>query len=76
MSHPIWMCGLKSEVTLEMNENLRSHPIWMCGLKCIYQRSDYPFLIVTSYMDVWIEILKRLFNQVKPPCHILYGCVD
>ena len=35
-----------------------------------------PKLLVTSYMDVWIEIQKFAVNVSAMHGHILYGCVD
>ena len=32
-SHPAWVCGLKPEDVILVNESERSHPAWVCGLK-------------------------------------------
>ena len=33
MSHPLWVCGLKSECCNPLHPAWWSHPLWVCGLK-------------------------------------------
>ena len=36
----------------------------------------FPYLIVASFMDAWIEMFKISIAFLSAPGRILYGCVD
>ena len=74
-SHPVWVCGLKLDVSEESWSDDKSHPVWVCGLKL------HPVSIfrdATLSHPVWVCGLKRLAYIAKHyiASHTLYGCVD
>ena len=65
VSHPSRMCGLKSDQAVNDELIYWSHPSRMCGLKFPDTRCPRYRPSVTSFTDVWIEmVLGSLANQL------------
>ena len=59
LSHPLWVCGLKSFVDCIYHRVGKSHPLWVCGLKYCPLHQPRSLRLVTPFMGVWIEIFQR-----------------
>ena len=40
-------------------QNMQSHPSWVCGLKLLMIRTILCVPLVTPFVGVWIETIKR-----------------
>ena len=58
-SHPSWMRGLKSIVSLFRIVRFVSHPSWMRGLKSLKNIQKEAVICVASLVDAWIKIGRR-----------------
>ena len=56
VSHPVWVRGLKLEVTLSNNSDYKSHPVWVRGLKP--STLDSTASLAASH-PVWVRGLKH-----------------
>ena len=59
MSHPVWVRGLKLEVTLSNNSDYKSHPVWVRGLKLL---SGLILAPLNVSHPVWVRGLKQSFD--------------
>ena len=55
-SLPLWKCGLKWSNSRSLGANTPSLPLWKCGLKWWKCRPRRLWSLVTSLVEVWIEI--------------------
>ena len=74
-SHPLWVCGLKSFLSLSPVHWQMSHPLWVCGLKYVSLDADSMLVSHTLYGCVdWNHAgAARSSASIS---HTLYGCVD
>ena len=56
LSLPLWKCGLKLLSLTKNGRSMQSLPLWKCGLKYAKGNHYNQSLLVTSLVEVWIEI--------------------
>ncbi len=76
MSHPTWVRGLKSFITVPSANATKSHPTWVRGLK--YKSLAISHLIskVAPHVGAWIEIFVQSLEDTYHLSRTPRGCVD
>ena len=54
-SHPMWVRGLKLNVSPYLACLALSHPMWVRGLKLIHTLYNFVVAIVAPHVGAWIE---------------------
>jgi len=76
MSHPAWVCGLKSfRIQLYKRIDLVTPRVGV-WIEILEQHPGSSNADVTPRVGVWIEILSPIGCISRAPCHTPRGCVD